>query len=34
MVQRRNGARFTIEPFAEVRIAGEVAGQYLDRDDP
>ena len=32
MVQRRDGARLTIEALAELRVGGEMRRQDLDRD--
>ena len=32
MSELRDGARFAVEPFAELRIGGERVGQDLDRD--
>jgi len=32
MIQRRDGARFTLEALPQVRVGGDVRGENLDRD--
>ena len=32
MIQLRNGLGFSLEPLAELRVAGDVRGQDFDRD--
>src|SRR5437879_6342098 len=34
MVERRSGARFSLEPFQRLAIAREIVGQKLQRDEP
>jgi hypothetical protein len=34
VIQRRDRARFAIEPLAQLRVGGELRRQHLDRDDP
>ncbi len=34
MIERRDGARFAIEPRPQLLISGELRREHLDRDDP